>query len=72
MSEEGHSLRFLGIEIDTKAMGAGLLCNKHKKAMPLLKCTLLKYSVTQRCLPITIGFSSFASKLILASHICHR
>jgi hypothetical protein len=66
-NEEEHSIRFLGIEIDTEAMEAHLPPDKHKKAMALVNSTLAQHSVTHKCFETTVGFLSFASKVVPAS-----
>jgi len=65
--EEGHGIRFLGIEIDTEAMEARLPPDKHEKATALVNSTLAQHSVTQRSLETTVGFWAFASKVMPAS-----
>jgi hypothetical protein len=44
--EEGHCIRFLGIEIDTEAMKARLPLDKHEKATAMVNSTLAQHSVT--------------------------
>jgi ribonuclease HI len=66
-NEEGHCIRFLGIEIDTEAMEARLPPDKHEKATALVNSTLAQHSVTHRSLETTVGFLSFASKVVPAS-----
>jgi hypothetical protein len=67
-NEEGHSNRFLGIEIDTEAMEACLPPDKHEKATALVKSTPAQHSVTHTSLEINVGFLSFAYKVVPASH----
>jgi hypothetical protein len=66
-NEEGHCIRFLGIEIDTEAMEARLPPDKHEKATALVNSTLAQHAVTHRSLETTVGFLSFASKVVPAS-----
>ena len=66
-NEEGHCIRFLGIEIDTQAMEARLPPNKHEKATALVNSTLAQHSVTHSSLETTVGFLSFASNVVPAS-----
>jgi hypothetical protein len=65
--EEGHCIRFLGIEIDTEAMETPLPPDKHEKATALVNSTLVQHSVTHRSLEMTVGFLSFASIVVPAS-----
>jgi len=67
-NEEGYCIRFLGIEINTEAMVARLPHHKHKKAMALVNSTLAQHSVIHRSLETTVGFLSFAMKVVPASH----
>jgi hypothetical protein len=67
-NEEGQCIRFLGIEIDTEAMEAHLAHDQHEKATALVNSTLAQHSVTQRSLETTLGFMSFASKVVPVSH----
>jgi hypothetical protein len=64
---EGHSSRFLGIEIDTEEMEARLLPDTHEKAKALLNPTLSLHSVKRRILETILGFLSFASTVVSAS-----
>jgi hypothetical protein len=66
-NEEGHSIRFLGKEFDTKAMEARLPHDKHDKATALVNSTIAQHPVTHRSLEMTMGFLSFTSKLVQAS-----
>jgi len=66
-NEEGHCIRFLGIEINTEAMEARLLHDKHEKATALVNSTVAHHSVTHRNFETTVGFLLFASKVVPAS-----
>jgi len=66
-NEEGHCIRFLGIDIDTEAMEARLPPDKHEKTTALVNSTLAQHSVTNRSLETTMGFLSFGSKVVRAS-----
>jgi len=71
-NEEGHCIRFLGIEIDTAAMEARLLHIKHEKATALVNSTLALHLVTHRSLETTVGCLSVASKVLpaIAPFLC--
>jgi hypothetical protein len=71
-NKEGHCIRFLGIEIDTEALEACLPPDKYEKVMALINSTLAQHSVTHRSLDTTVGFLSFASKVVPASCPFHR
>jgi len=72
-NEEGHCIRFLGIEIDTEAMEARLPHDNHEKPTALVNSTLAQHSATHRSSETTMGFLLFASKLLPASRpFLHR
>jgi hypothetical protein len=72
-NEEGHYIRFLGIEIDTEAMEARLPPGIPEKATALVNSTLGQNSVTHRSLEMTMGFLSLACKVVPASgHFLRR
>jgi hypothetical protein len=66
-SEEGTTVSFLGIELDTVKMEARLPKDKYQKATTLVAQTLQRSSVKYSELESLVGFLAFASKVVRSS-----
>jgi hypothetical protein len=66
-SEEGTTVSFLGIELDTVLMEARLPQEKYEKATTLVAETLHRSSVKYSELESLVGFLAFASKVVRSS-----
>jgi hypothetical protein len=53
-------------------MEACLSHDKHEKAVSLVNCNLAQYSVTHRCLEMTVGFMTLPTTVVLRSRPCLR
>jgi len=66
-NEDGHCIRFLGVDIDTEVMGACLPHLELKKATALINSTLAQHSVIHRSLETTAAFLACPSNVVPAS-----